>query len=195
MSKVAKLGVLLLTILLIGLGGFFVVKADDSSFYAELSTQVSTPVYVNQQAVFVAHVVGGEPTFTYEWVTQLYNQPVFIPPYILPYGVNWTNLPSNNYVTLNFSASTPGTYVIQFDVNNSGVIKGADTTIEVLPLTTLLPSPTQTSASPTQTPNPSSTTLPSPSVPEFSWLTILPILLTITIALTIVRKRIAPNHN
>jgi hypothetical protein len=193
MSKVAKLGVVfLLTILLISLIGFFSVKAEESSFYAELSTQGSTPIYVNQQAVFVAHVVGGEPTFTYEWVTQLYNHPVFIPPYILPYGVNWINLPSNNYVTINFSASTPGTYVIQFDVNNSGVIKGADTTIEVLPLTSLSSSPAQTSFS-TQTTNPSSTTLPSPSVPELSWLTILPILLAIPIALITVRKRLQRN--
>ena len=36
-----------------------------------------------------------------------------------------------------------------------------------------------------------SSTIPSPSssVPEFSWLTILPILLTIPIALVVVRKR------
>ena len=34
---------------------------------------------------------------------------------------------------------------------------------------------------------------PSPSVPEFSWLTILPILLTIPIALAIVRKRLQGN--
>jgi hypothetical protein len=40
--------------------------------------------------------------------------------------------------------------------------------------------------SPTTSPSPS----PTPSVPEFSWLTILPILLTIPIALTIVRKRL-----
>jgi hypothetical protein len=34
---------------------------------------------------------------------------------------------------------------------------------------------------------------PSPSVPEFSWLTILPILLTITIALVMFRKRLQRN--
>jgi hypothetical protein len=36
-------------------------------------------------------------------------------------------------------------------------------------------------------------TTPNPSVPEFSWLTILPILLTTPIALTIVRKRLQRN--
>jgi hypothetical protein len=41
----------------------------------------------------------------------------------------------------------------------------------------------------------SRTTTPTPtaSVPEFSWLTILPILLTTTIALIIVRKRLQRN--
>jgi hypothetical protein len=42
----------------------------------------------------------------------------------------------------------------------------------------------ETSANTSQNPT------PTPSVPEFSWLTILPILLTIPIALTIVRKKI-----
>ena len=37
------------------------------------------------------------------------------------------------------------------------------------------------------------TPTPTPSVPEFSWLTILPILLAITIALAIVRKRLQRN--
>ena len=38
--------------------------------------------------------------------------------------------------------------------------------------------------------NPTFSPSPSPSVPEFSWLAILPILLTIPIALAIVRKRL-----
>jgi hypothetical protein len=42
---------------------------------------------------------------------------------------------------------------------------------------------------PNPTPTPILTLTPTPSVPEFSWLTILPILLTTTIALTIVRKK------
>lgn len=50
-----------------------------------------------------------------------------------------------------------------------------------------IPTPTQSPIS-TQTPSPSPT--PTPSVPEFSWLTILPILLCIGISLVTIRKRI-----
>jgi hypothetical protein len=60
----------------------------------------------------------------------------------------------------------------------------ATSTSNIIKVTTL-EAPTTTS--------PSSSPSPTPSVPEFSYLTILPILLTIPIALAIVRKRLERN--
>jgi hypothetical protein len=140
--------VLLLSLLILVAAGFCVVKAQDSLFEAELSVKTPTPIYVNETVQIIAHVVGGEPPYTYQWETQPLTQPQFIPPYILPIGLNWTELPSNNYATLNFVTSIPGTYIVQFDVNDTSKLIGADTTFDVLPLPSVSPSPTPTPSPP-----------------------------------------------
>jgi hypothetical protein len=89
--------------------------------------------------------------------------------------VNGTEAFSENSTssTLIYTPQSIGVYLINATVN--GYSNGKVITVTVLSQTT---------------PSPTISTNPTPSVPEFSWLTILPLLLTIPIALAMVRKRL-----
>jgi hypothetical protein len=93
-----------------------------------------------------------------------------------PYQIDYQVEAINGYL----NSTLPGSPPINLEliiVNTSGW--SATQTIGI-PATTL----------PNPTPSPTASPTPTPSVPEFSWLPILPLLITTTIALAIVRKRL-----
>jgi hypothetical protein len=77
-------------------------------------------------------------------------------------------------------------------VQRSGVLTDIEVLSQIVNFTVNGPTPTP-SSTPMPSPIQTFTPTPSPTVPELSWLTILPILLTIPIALAIVRKRLQRN--
>jgi len=90
------------------------------------------------------------------------------------YGGKW-------YVFVNFGGHSYANNIFYF-----GGTWQAEFTIS--PIETPTPSPTATA---TGTPIPTDNPTPTPTVPEFSWLTILPILLAIPIVLFIIRKNVS----
>jgi hypothetical protein len=158
--------------------------------------------------IFVDNIVEGQPvtatiqmspaTPTGEGYTQLI---VYLKS---PNGVGASS-PNGPWVYGNISTDPNGKATITFDVptysgkwyvfvdfgghsyfNYSMFYIGGtwQTGFTVSPIKTPTPSPTAT-----PTASPISTANPSPTVPEFSWLTILPLLLCIPIVLIIIRKK------
>ena len=141
---------------------------------------------INQPTEFTAHGKGGTPPYTYQWyITYL---DTALPP------ERWFTVavPNSNISTFKFVESTLGRYGISLRITDSN---GESEYQSFQPMGIVVTVQSSPVAQPTTSPSPSlpPKNSPSPSVPEFSWLTILPILLTIPIALSIVRKRLQRN--
>lgn len=176
--------VLLLLLLPLSLTSILVVpnRAEEAPNASIEITYGSYSTYINQRVELTARVTGGTPPYTYQWYS------IFIPQDILDRGfpilpdgrlIN-IEVPGANSSRFDFVESKPGTYNINLQVKDS---LGHDTLVsspEFITVQSISPQPT----------SPDSTSSPTPTVPEFSWLTTLPLLLAIPIALVIIRKRI-----
>ena len=136
---------------------------------------------INQPTEFTAQAKGGTPPYTYQWYV------TYLDPNISPENWSVVAVPNSNTSTLKFIESTIGKYGISLRITDSN---GESEYESFQPIGIVV----TVQSSPVVSPNPStpSTNSPSPTstVPEFSWLTILPILLTIPIVLVFVRKRL-----
>ena len=114
--------------------------------------------------------------------------------------IAWVKEYSGNNIIRSLIYTNDGSYVIAG--TNPYSLSGENNSIWIEKIADSAPSTSIASSTPSSTvPTPSininqestPTPSPSPSVPEFSWLTILPILLAIPIVLVIVRKRLQRN--
>jgi hypothetical protein len=137
---------------------------------------------ISQPTEFTARAEGGTPPYTYQWYIT-YLDPALPPERWLAVAV-----PNSNTSTFKFVESTLGRYGISLRITDSN---GESEYQSFQPMGIVV----TVQSSPVASPSPSlpPTNSPTPSVPEFSWLTILPFLLAIPIVLVIVRKRLQRN--
>jgi hypothetical protein len=153
----------------------------------------SPPAYVNQTFEIAATVSGGTPPYTYQWYTK------WFPPWKAGMDPEQYRASSGNEIavlgatspTFRFTPTVEGVYWIGVGVSDSaGNSVSRFPSIQPLQLIVNNPVAETTSPSPTPSSTPSESPTPSPSIPEFSWLTILILLLIVPIALIIVKKRV-----
>jgi hypothetical protein len=133
---------------------------------------------INQPTEFTGHTEGGTPPYTYQWYV------TYLDPNIPPENWSAVAVPNSNTSTFKFVESTLGRYGISLRITDSNGESEYQSFQPMGIVVTVQSSPVA---------QPSTSTSPIPSVPEFSWLTILPILLAIPIALAIIRKKLQGN--
>jgi hypothetical protein len=133
---------------------------------------------INQPTQFTAHAKGGTPPYTYQWYV------TYLDPNIPPENWSAVAVPNSNTSTFQFVESTLGKYGISLRITDSNGESEYESFQPMGIVVTVQSSPVA---------QPSTSTSPSPSVTELSYLAILPILLTIPIVLITVRKRFQGN--
>jgi hypothetical protein len=133
-------------------------------------------VFVNQPVQLVEIASGGTPPYSYQWY------------------VNDVKVEGANASNFTFVEATAGFYPVYCEVTDSlGDVGGTippPMFIKVEGSLSTSPSSSATlSLTPTASQTPRSSSSPTPSVPEFSWLAIVPLLLSLFSAVIIVRHR------
>ncbi len=118
---------------------------------------------INQQTEFTTHVVGGMPPYTFQWYV------TYLDPSLQPENWSTVAVPNSNTSTFKFSESTLGKYGISLQINDSN---GESEYQSFQPMGIVVTVQSLSVASPSLTP----TNAPSSTVPELSWLIILPLL-------------------
>ena len=149
-----------------------------------LNFTFETNIASNTRAVVFVYALDGQLGYHTPEGTRIERIGEFYPPFNSFYSTTIDDVPNGNHLLwvqvafYSYSGGYPAeslSQIVSFTVDNTS-----------LPPASPSPSPTQI---PTPTPSPS----PTSTIPEFSWLTILPILLTIPIVLIIVRKKLQRN--
>jgi hypothetical protein len=141
------------------------VKAQDSSFNVGFSTYNIT-TYPNQPVEINSYATGGTPPYTYQWRTEFIPQYILDSPYfpfpaMLDSRIIRVNVPGATSPTFNFVESTPGTYNVCLDINDSaGNTIAASTGPFIVVLQQTAPSPNATPTPPA--PPPLNITIASP---------------------------------
>jgi hypothetical protein len=144
-----------------------------------LNFTFETNLASNSRTIVFVYALDGQLGYHTPEGTRIERIGQFYPPFNSYYNTTIDNIPNGNHLLW-----------VQVALYGSSGEYPAESLSQIVSFTV---DNTRLPPTPTQTPTPSPSPSPTPSVPEFSYLTILPILLAVPIALLIVRKRLQRN--
>ena len=141
-----------------------------------LNFTFETNLASNSRTVVFVYALDGQLGYHTPEGTRIERIGQFYPPFNSYYNTTIDNIPNGNHLLW-----------VQVALYGSSGEYPAESLSQIVSFTV---DTTRLPPTPTQTPTPSPSPSPTPSVPEFSWLTILPILLAIPLVLITVRKKL-----
>ena len=157
------------------------IKAQDMSIDVEFVSP--PPAYVNQTFEIRATVSGGTPPYTYQWYTKWFPpwEPGMDPAQYVASGGSEIAVPKATSATFYFTPTMEGIYWISVGISDSAG-QSVSHYPSIQPLQLIVHNPLNTSS-------PNSSPTSTPTVPEFSWLVIVPLLLTVFSVAVVLRHR------